>query len=137
MLVGCNFHHTRLWSAHFPGRILGKVSMGRLVTLEERQAEMREIQSSRESASPPQTPHGERHYSVTEVAVLWNLSRDSVRRIFRREPGVLVIGDRYVTLRIPESVLQRVHRRLANADALQKARSYMSPQRQAVVDGKR
>ena len=111
--------------------------MGRLVTLEERQTEMREIQSSRESASPSLTPHGERHYSIPEVAGLWNLSRDSVRRIFRREPGVLVIGDRYVTLRIPESVLQRVHRRLTNADALQKARSYMSPQRRVMAGGKR
>ena len=67
--------------------------------------------------------HGERHYSVTEVAKLWALSRDSVRRLFRREPGVLVMGDRYVTLRIPESVLERVHRRLSNADDIQKARS--------------
>jgi hypothetical protein len=97
--------------------------MGRFVTLEERQAEMRENQSARESGLPPPTPHGERHYSVAEVAMLWSLSRDSVRRIFRREPGVLVIGDRYVTLRIPESVLQRVHRRLTHADDLQKARS--------------
>jgi len=101
--------------------------MERSVTLEERQTEMREIQSSRESALPTLTLHGERHYSVSEVAGLWNLSRDSVRRIFRCEPGVLVIGDRYVTLRIPESVLQRVHRRLTNVDAIQKARSYMSP----------
>src|SRR5258708_1952920 len=103
--------------------IEGRVSMGRLATLEGRETEMREIHSSRESASLPLTPQGERHYSVTEVARLWNLSRDSVRRIFRREPGVLVIGDRYITLRIPESVLQRVHRRLRNADNLQKARS--------------
>jgi hypothetical protein len=63
----------------------------------------------------------ERHYSVAEVAELWNLSRDAVRRLFQKEPGVLVIGDArpkygrrsYTTLRIPESVLQRVHRRLS------------------------
>ena len=62
----------------------------------------------------------ERHYTVTEVATLWNLSPDSVRVLFQREPGVLILGNqvstrkfrRYTTLRIPESVLARVHRRM-------------------------
>jgi hypothetical protein len=64
--------------------------------------------------------HIERHYAVAEIAEMWNLSPDKVREIFEDEPGVLVIGDRnprhkrrYVTLRIPQSVLQRVHRRLS------------------------
>ena len=64
--------------------------------------------------------HIERHYAITEIAEMWNLSPDKVREIFEDEPGVLVIGDRsprhkrrYVTLRIPHSVLQRVHRRLS------------------------
>ena len=45
---------------------------------------------------------------------------DKVRELFEHEPGVLVIGDRnprhkrrYLTLRIPQTVLQRVHNRLA------------------------
>jgi hypothetical protein len=61
----------------------------------------------------------ERHYAVAEVAEMWNLSPDKVREIFEHEPGVLVIGDqrprhkrRYLTLRIPQTVLQRVHSRL-------------------------
>ena len=65
----------------------------------------------------------ERHYSVQEVAAMWNLSTDRVIDLFDKEPGVLVISNevlgrrkrRYRTLRIPESVLQRVHRRLAKA----------------------
>jgi hypothetical protein len=63
----------------------------------------------------------ERHYAVIEVAELWKLSPDKVRDIFEDEPGVLVIGDRnprhkrrYLTLRIPQTVLQRVHNRLAS-----------------------
>jgi hypothetical protein len=63
----------------------------------------------------------ERHYAVIEVAEMWNLSPDKVREIFEHEPGVLVIGDRsprckrrYLTLRIPQTVLQRVHNRLAS-----------------------
>jgi hypothetical protein len=62
-----------------------------------------------------------RHYCVTEIAALWNLSDDAVRKIFEHEPGVLVIGDtrptirkrRYTTLRIPEDVVARVHKRLS------------------------
>jgi hypothetical protein len=65
----------------------------------------------------------ERHYAVAEVAELWNLSTDVVRNLFEHEPGVLVLGDygsrskrRYTTLRIPQSVAERVHRRLSNPD---------------------
>jgi hypothetical protein len=61
----------------------------------------------------------QRHYSVAEIATLWSLSSDAVRKLFQDEPGVLVIGGqgsphkrRYTTLRVPESVLQRVHRRM-------------------------
>jgi hypothetical protein len=64
----------------------------------------------------------ERHYSVAEVSVLWNLSGDVIRKLFQAEPGVLVLGadssarDKrgYKVLRIPESVVQRVHRRMLN-----------------------
>jgi len=61
----------------------------------------------------------ERHYTPDELAQLWTLSPDTIRRIFEREPGVLVLdlakGRRnYRTLRVPESVMQRVHRRMTN-----------------------
>ena len=59
----------------------------------------------------------ERHYTVTEVAEMWSLSKDAVRRLFQKEPGVVVLTKpvrgskrRYTTLRIPQSVLERVHR---------------------------
>lgn len=65
----------------------------------------------------------ERHYAVAEISEIWNLSRDLVRKIFEGEPGVLVIGNDssrrkrgYHTLRIPQSVAERVHRRLCNPD---------------------
>jgi hypothetical protein len=65
--------------------------------------------------------HSERHYAVVEIAQLWNLSTDKVRELFENEPGVLVIGERsprhkrrYVTLRIPQTVLERVHSRLSS-----------------------
>ena len=69
--------------------------------------------------------HIERHYAVAEIAELWNLSSDKVRELFENEPGVLVIGERsprhkrrYVTLRIPQKVLERVHRRLSSKSAV-------------------
>jgi hypothetical protein len=63
----------------------------------------------------------ERHYTAAELAEHWNLSLDTIRRLFQDEPGVLALGDndgksgkrRYTTLRIPESVAARVHRRLS------------------------
>ena len=65
--------------------------------------------------------HIERHYAVTEIAEMWNLSPDKVRELFENEPGVLVIGERsphrkrrYDTLRIPQTVLERVHCRLSS-----------------------
>jgi hypothetical protein len=65
--------------------------------------------------------HIERHYAVAEIAEMWNLSPDKVRELFENEPGVLVIGERsprrkrrYVTLRIPQKVLERVHHRLSS-----------------------
>jgi hypothetical protein len=65
-------------------------------------------------------PALERHYSVIEVAKLWGLSENTIRRMFTGEPGVVEWGGEesrfkraYKTMRIPESVVQRVHRRLA------------------------
>ncbi len=59
----------------------------------------------------------ERHYSVAELARLWRLSTRTIRRMFENEPGVLQWGNSetrfkrsYVTLRIPETVVLRVHR---------------------------
>jgi hypothetical protein len=62
----------------------------------------------------------ERHFSPSDLAKAWGVSAETVRQIFREEPGVLKIGKPgtktkrgYFTLRIPEEVAERVHRRLA------------------------
>jgi len=55
----------------------------------------------------------ERHYTVAELAEQWSLSRDTIRRMFENEPGVVVFRHQklnkriYRTLRIPESVARR------------------------------
>jgi hypothetical protein len=61
----------------------------------------------------------EKHYTPQELAELWKFDQSTIRRMFIDEPGVLVLGKErrrdgrrdYVTLRIPESVMQRVHER--------------------------
>ncbi len=67
----------------------------------------------------------EKHYSVQDLCELWKLSPRTIRRLFGNEPDVIEIGQRertsgrrkraYTTLRIPESVAHRVHRRLRKA----------------------
>ncbi len=65
----------------------------------------------------------ERHFSVQEIAEAWGLSSQTVREIFRAEPGVLHIGKptrrsgraytrRYELLRVSQSALDRVEHRL-------------------------
>jgi len=63
----------------------------------------------------------EKHFTPAELAGAWNLSMDTIRNLFRDEPGVLKIGKMssrykrgYITLRIPEKVVERVHRRLSS-----------------------
>lgn len=61
----------------------------------------------------------ERHYTVNEVARMWSLSRRTILRLFDKEAGVVVIGHTgnerrqpYRTMRIPESVMQRIYNRM-------------------------
>ena len=61
----------------------------------------------------------EKHYTVANIAAAWALSCATVRRYFENLPGVIQIGHaankskrRYVTLRIPSSVLHAEHGRM-------------------------
>ena len=62
----------------------------------------------------------ERHYTPAELAKAWGVDSETIRNLFRHEPGVVKIGDKnpkhkrsYLTLRIPAEVAERVHRRLS------------------------
>lgn len=81
--------------------------------------------TSIEARSAPRLTDGsdnfstEKHYSIGELAALWALSEKTIRRMFENEPGVLRWGSEetrfkraYTTLRIPETVVLRVHRQL-------------------------
>ena len=63
---------------------------------------------------------GEKHYTPKELAELWGMSTDTIRRIFEGVPGVLKINRPeqlhkrgYRSLYIPASVAAEVHLRLA------------------------
>lgn len=75
----------------------------------------------------------EHHYSVQDLAAIWNVSTCLVRDLFAEEPGVIKISRRtsphprpsrgnanrkprgWCQLRIPESIAQRVYERLTQA----------------------
>jgi hypothetical protein len=61
----------------------------------------------------------ERHLTAHEVGKLWGFSEDVIRRLFKDYPGVLKVsspgrrGKRsYVSIRIPESIVQKRHAEL-------------------------
>jgi hypothetical protein len=61
----------------------------------------------------------EKHYTVAQLSKLWFFSESTIRRLFIKEPGVIKIAHQptrmrrgYTSLRIPEPIAKRVHRRL-------------------------
>lgn len=60
----------------------------------------------------------EPHFSISDLAINWKLSRETVRQLVKDEPGVLKVrnGLRKAMTRysIPESVARRVHTKLFN-----------------------
>ena len=74
----------------------------------------------REDIQDPALSVGDKHFKPEELAEAWGVSTETIRSIFREEPGVLKIGKTgsrykrgYITLRIPEEVAERVHQRLS------------------------
>ena len=63
------------------------------------------------------------HFSPDELAEAWSLSADTIRRMFEKEPGVLIFQNpvraahvrRRRLIRIPREVAERVYRRVSNS----------------------
>jgi len=101
-----------IWLVFLPGRL----NMAELARKLPESAHMASF------SSVPADLTNEKHYSVIEISKLWALSQKTVRRIVEREPGVIQWGSTetrhkrgYRTLRVPETVLLRVHRKLRRA----------------------
>jgi hypothetical protein len=83
-------------------------------------AKVRRSRKFREWRASEGTGVFERHFSPQQLANDWGVDAETIRNLFRNEPGVVKLGDRnpkhkraYLTLRIPESVAQRIHKRIS------------------------
>jgi hypothetical protein len=60
----------------------------------------------------------ERHYRVSDLARLWGLGRETVRKLVKDDPGVIKIRmgrkKAHTVYRVPESAAQQIRTRLLN-----------------------
>jgi len=60
----------------------------------------------------------EKHYRIRELARIWSLGRETIRKLVKDDPGVIKIrlGPRkaHTIYSIPESAARRIHTRLLN-----------------------
>lgn len=80
--------------------------------------QQRELKSRLRSDAVHRHPEAwcEQHFTVRQLADLWAMSTETVRRLIENDPDVMRIGEgetrnkgRYFTYFIPESVARRVH----------------------------
>src|ERR1700730_10048480 len=67
---------------------------------------------------PASNAYAQRHFRISELAKLWRLGRETVRRLVKDDPEVIKIRlgrkKAHTTYSVPESVAQRIHTRLLN-----------------------
>jgi hypothetical protein len=60
----------------------------------------------------------EKHYRIGELAELWSLGRETIRRLVKDDPNVIKIRmgrkKAHTVYSIPESAARRIHTRLLN-----------------------
>jgi hypothetical protein len=66
-----------------------------------------------------ENPTFEKHYRVGELARMWGLGRETIRKIVKDDPGVIKIRmgrkKAHTIYSVPESAAHRIHTRLLNA----------------------
>lgn len=69
-----------------------------------------------------ENPTFERHYRIGELAEMWGLGRETVRKLVKDDPGVIKIrlGKKraHTIYSVPESTACRIHTRLLNGAAV-------------------
>jgi len=70
------------------------------------------------TAMTPDTSTFEKHYRIGELARIWGLGRETVRKLVKDDPGVLKVRfgrkKAHTTYSVPESAARRIHTRLLN-----------------------
>ena len=60
----------------------------------------------------------EKHYRVGDLAQMWGLGRETIRKLIKDDPGVIKIRmgrkKAHTIYSIPESAANRIHNRLLN-----------------------
>ena len=60
----------------------------------------------------------EQHFRISELAELWRVGRETVRKLVKDEPGVIKIRLRrkkaHTSYSVPESIARRIYTRLLN-----------------------
>jgi hypothetical protein len=60
----------------------------------------------------------QKHYRIADLAEIWGIGRETVRKIVKDEPGVIQIRQgrkkAHTTYSVPESVARRIHSRMSN-----------------------
>ena len=71
------------------------------------------------AALPVENTTFEKHYRIGDLARLWGLGRETVRKLIKDDPGVIKIrmGRKrsHTIYSVPESAAHRIHTRLLNA----------------------
>jgi hypothetical protein len=71
-----------------------------------------------QSYMPPNDSFAEKHYRVSDLAKLWGLGRETVRKLVKDDPGVVKVRQGrkkvHTTYSVPESAAKRIHTRLLN-----------------------
>jgi hypothetical protein len=61
----------------------------------------------------------EKHYRIGELAELWGLGRETVRKLVKDDPGVIKVKmgrkKAHTVYSVPASAAERIHTRLLNA----------------------
>ena len=67
------------------------------------------------------------HYRISDLARLWGLGRETVRKLVKDDPGVIKIRmgrkKAHTIYSVPESAAHRIHTRLLNADQVRQPES--------------
>lgn len=60
----------------------------------------------------------EKHYRICELALIWGLGRETVRKLVKDDPGVVKVrlgrNKAHTVYSVPESVARKIHTRLLN-----------------------
>jgi hypothetical protein len=71
-----------------------------------------------DTGTPDNRKFVEKHYRIAELAELWGLGRETIRKMLIDEPGVVKIRlgrkKAHTTYSVPDSVARRIHSRLSD-----------------------